>query len=44
MNVGYLMQFKCFTENDIDNEFKEKYKEVWTMSQEEVAIGFGNPI
>lgn len=28
---GLFDTFKCFTENDIDNEFKEKYKEVWTM-------------
>jgi hypothetical protein len=28
---GLFNDFKCFTENDIDNEFKEKYKEVWTM-------------
>ena len=30
---GLFNEFKCFTENDIDNEFKEKYKEVWTMSK-----------
>ena len=30
---GLFNTFKCFTENDIDNEFKEKYKEVWTMSK-----------
>lgn len=30
---GLFDTFKCFREQDIDNEFKEKYKEVWTMSQ-----------
>ena len=30
---GLFNTFKCFTENDIDNDFKEKYKEVWNMSQ-----------
>ena len=32
-DCGLFNEFKCFTENDIDNEFKEKYKEVWTMSK-----------
>lgn len=32
-NSGLFNEFKCFTEEDIDNEFKEKYKEVWNMSQ-----------
>jgi hypothetical protein len=30
---GLFDTFKCFTENDIDNDFKEKYREVWNMSQ-----------
>lgn len=30
---GLFDTFKCFKEQDIDNDFKEKYKEVWNMSQ-----------
>jgi hypothetical protein len=30
---GLFDIFKCFKEQDIDNEFKLKYREVWTMSQ-----------
>ena len=30
---GLFNEFKCFTEDDIDNDFKDKYKEVWTMSK-----------
>ena len=30
---GLFDTFNCFREQDIDNEFKEKYKEVWNMSQ-----------
>ena len=30
---GLFNTFKCFTEQYIDNEFKEKYKEVWNMNQ-----------
>jgi len=30
---GLFDTFKCFREQDIDNEFKEKYKEVWNMSE-----------
>ena len=29
----FFNEFKCFNETDIDNDFKEKYKEVWNMSQ-----------
>lgn len=32
-NCELFDDFKCFTENDIDEEFKKKYKEVWNMSQ-----------
>ena len=30
---GIFDTFKCFREQDIDNEFKEKYKEVWNMTK-----------
>jgi hypothetical protein len=30
---GLFDTFKCFREQDIDYEFKEKYKDVWNMSQ-----------
>ena len=32
-NCGLFDTFKCFREQDIDNDFKEKYKEVWNMSE-----------
>jgi len=30
---GLFNEFKCFTEEDIDNDFKEKYKEVWNSNR-----------
>ena len=30
---GLFDSFTCFREQDIDNDFKEKYKEVWNMSE-----------
>ena len=30
---GLFDTFNCFREQDIDNEFKNKYREVWNMSQ-----------
>jgi hypothetical protein len=30
---GLFNNFKCFTEEDIEKVFKEKYKEVWNMTQ-----------
>jgi len=30
-NCGLFNEFKCFTENDIDENFKQKYKEVWNQ-------------
>jgi hypothetical protein len=32
-NCGLFNEFKCFNENDIDEDFKKKYKDVWNMSQ-----------
>jgi hypothetical protein len=32
-NCGLFNEFKCFTEEDIDNDFKEKYKEVWNSNR-----------
>ena len=31
--TGLFYEFKCLNETDIDNDFKDKYKEVWNMSQ-----------
>ena len=41
---GLFDTFKCFREQDIANEFKEKYKEVRICPREVVGIGFGNHI
>ena len=30
---GLFDTFKCFREQDIDNSFKEKYKDIWNMSK-----------
>jgi hypothetical protein len=30
---NYFDEFKCWTENDIDNNFKTKYKNIWNMSR-----------
>ena len=30
---GLFDTFKCFKEQDIDNDFKEKYKEIWNMTK-----------
>lgn len=30
---GLFDTFKCFREQDIDNSFKEKYKEIWNISK-----------
>ena len=30
---GLFNEFKCFTENDIDNDFKQKNKDIWNSSK-----------
>jgi len=32
-HCGLFDSFTCFREQDIDNDFKDKYKEVWNMSK-----------
>jgi len=33
IECGLFDTFKCFTENDIDNDFKQKNKDIWNMSK-----------
>lgn len=32
-NCGLFDEFKCYTENNINENFKQKYKDVWNISQ-----------
>jgi hypothetical protein len=37
---GFFNEFKCFTEEDIPDDFKEKYKDVWNMNGPKQGGGY----
>lgn len=43
-NCGLFDEFKCFNENDIDEDFKKNIKMFGICLKEAVDIGFGNHI